>query len=84
MRHQEIQPSKTSLIQINAFPSLGIASLPGMMTEQILAGVDPLLAIRYKIMIIPTATTAGGLASALFLYFNKAAIFFNHINNKKT
>lgn len=29
--------------------AVGIVSLPGMMTGQILSGVDPLIAVRYQI-----------------------------------
>jgi putative ABC transport system permease protein len=38
---------------INTFFAVGLVSLPGMMTGQILAGVDPLIAVRYQIMALP-------------------------------
>lgn len=37
---------------INALMSVGIVSTPGMMTGQILAGVSPLIAIKYQIVIM--------------------------------
>jgi putative ABC transport system permease protein len=37
---------------INALMSVGIVSIPGMMTGQILAGVSPLIAIKYQIVIM--------------------------------
>ncbi len=37
---------------INSMIGMGIIFLPGMMTGQILSGVDPLLAIRYQIAIM--------------------------------
>lgn len=37
---------------INMLVAAGIISLPGMMTGQILAGVDPMEAVKYQIMII--------------------------------
>lgn len=37
---------------INSMVSIGIVALPGMMTGQILAGVSPLIAIRYQIAIM--------------------------------
>ena len=44
---------KTSLIPItNALFAVGLVSLPGMMTGQILSGVSPFIAARYQI--IPT------------------------------
>ena len=49
---------------INMLVAAGIISLPGMMTGQILAGADPMEAVKYQIMImllIATATAAGTL-----------------------
>lgn len=37
---------------INGLMTVGLVSLPGMMTGQILAGVSPLLAIRYQIVVM--------------------------------
>jgi putative ABC transport system permease protein len=37
---------------INALMSVGIVSIPGMMTGQILAGISPLIAIKYQIVIM--------------------------------
>jgi putative ABC transport system permease protein len=37
---------------INAMMGVGIVFLPGMMTGQILSGVDPLTAIRYQIVVM--------------------------------
>jgi len=59
---------KTSLIPItNAFFAVGLVSLPGMMTGQILSGVDPLIAARYQIMVMCMVFGAGGISAALFL-----------------
>jgi len=48
------------LPNINGLMMVGLVQLPGIMTGQILAGIDPLIAIRYQIMImymwISTAT----------------------------
>ncbi len=44
---------KTALIPaINTFLAVGLVSLPGLMTGQILAGVSPLVAVRYQIVIL--------------------------------
>ncbi|GIX06492.1 MAG: iron export ABC transporter permease subunit FetB [Candidatus Poribacteria bacterium] len=47
---------------INALMTVGLVSLPGMMTGQILAGSDPSLAVRYQIvvMLMLVASTALG------------------------
>ncbi|MFT4675362.1 MAG: putative ABC transport system permease protein, partial [Reinekea sp.] len=37
---------------INALLAVGLVSLPGMMTGQILSGVSPLVAVRYQIIIM--------------------------------
>lgn len=56
---------------INSMMVVGIVSLPGMMTGQILAGADPLLAVKYQIMVmfmIAAATSLGCMLMALLLY----------------
>jgi len=48
---------------INAMSVVGIVSLPGMMTGQVLAGQDPQQAIRYQIVIMFLITAASGLGT---------------------
>lgn len=63
---------KASMIpNINALFAVGIVSLPGMMTGQILAGVSPFIAARYQIMVMCMIFASAGLASAIFLMLNK-------------
>ena len=53
---------------INAMAVAGIVSLPGMMTGQILAGVDPVEAAKYQLAImflLAGATAMGALLAAL-------------------
>lgn len=58
---------KATLIPItNSLMAVGLVSLPGMMTGQILSGVSPLIAVRYQIMIMLMFFTSSGLTSALF------------------
>jgi len=52
---------------INSFFAVGLVSLPGMMTGQILAGIDPLIAVRYQIMVMAMLFGSSGLSSAIFL-----------------
>jgi putative ABC transport system permease protein len=54
---------------INAMAAVGVVSLPGIMTGQILAGVAPLEAVRYQIvvMFLIAATTTLGTATATHL-----------------
>lgn len=57
--------------QINALFAVGIVSLPGMMTGQILSGVDPLIAVRYQIVVMVMILQSAGYAVALFLVLSK-------------
>ena len=60
---------RTSLIPLtNSLFAVGLVSLPGMMTGQILSGIDPLIAARYQIMVMAMLYGAGGICSALFLH----------------
>ncbi len=64
---------KASMIpNINALFAVGVVSLPGMMTGQILAGVSPFIAARYQIMVMCMVFASAGLASAIFLVLNKS------------
>jgi len=51
----------------NSLFAVGIVSLPGMMTGQILAGVDPLVAAKYQIMVMGMVFGSGGTSAACFL-----------------
>jgi len=63
---------RASLIPItNTLFAVGIVSLPGMMTGQILSGVSPLIAARYQIMVMCMIFGAAGISSACFLWFIK-------------
>jgi len=61
----------------NAFFAVGLVSLPGMMTGQILSGVDPLIAARYQIMVMCMVFGAGGISSALFLTLARPVLVEN-------
>ena len=63
---------KTSLIPItNSLFAVGLVSLPGMMTGQILSGISPLIAVRYQIMVMCMIFSAVGISSYLFLVMTK-------------
>lgn len=48
---------------INQMAAAGIITLPGIMTGQILAGMDPLEAVKYQILLMFLLAGAGGIAS---------------------
>lgn len=59
---------RAALIPItNSLFAVGLVQLPGMMTGQILAGADPLVAARYQIMVMCMLFGAAGISAALFL-----------------
>lgn len=59
---------KASLIPItNSFFAVGLVSLPGVMTGQILAGVSPFIAARYQMVIMAMVFSTTGFSSILFL-----------------
>jgi putative ABC transport system permease protein len=71
--HEEVKAAiKTGMIpMINSMMVMGIVSLPGMMTGQILAGANPLDAVRYQIIIIfaiASATALGTLGVVLLAW----------------
>ena len=56
---------------INSMLVVGIVALPGMMTGQILAGSDPLQAVKYQIVVmfmLAAATALGCILAALLAY----------------
>lgn len=63
---------------VNTMAAMGIVSLPGMMTGQILSGTEPVVAVRYQIAIMCAITGAVGVTAYLIVlqgcrhYFNKA------------
>ena len=59
---------KASLIPItNSLFAVGLVSLPGMMTGQILSGVSPFIAARYQIMVMCMMFGSAGISVAIFL-----------------
>ena len=59
---------RTSLIPItNMLLAVGLVSLPGMMTGQIISGVSPLIAVRYQIMVMCMFYGSTGITIAVFL-----------------
>ncbi len=52
---------------LNTLLAVGLVSLPGFMTGQILSGVSPLIAVRYQVMVMCMIFGASGLSAALFL-----------------
>lgn len=59
---------KAALIPItNTFMAVGLVSIPGMMTGQILSGVEPLIAVRYQIIIMTMVFCSVTSSTIIFL-----------------
>lgn len=56
--------------------AVGLVSLPGMMTGQILSGVSPLIAARYQIMVMCMIFGSVGITAALFLTMLKNKLHY--------
>ena len=64
-RHLGMQA--TMIPQVNSLMAVGLVSLPGMMTGQVLSGVSPLIAARYQILVMCMLFAASGISAACFL-----------------
>ena len=77
-----IMPARRAAVQAAMIPitnsllAVGLVSLPGMMTGQILSGVSPLVAVRYQIMVMCMIFGATGLTTAAFVYLSRNAAPF--------
>lgn len=59
---------RASLIPItNSLFAVGLVSIPGMMTGQILSGISPFIAARYQMVVMCMTFGSAGICSAVFL-----------------
>lgn len=71
---QRTDAVKVALIPItNSLYAVGVVSIPGMMTGQVLAGVSPLVAARYQIMIMCLIFASAGLSVMIFMRLQKVS-----------
>lgn len=64
---------------IDLTKTVGLVSLPGVMSGLIFAGVDPVLAIKYQIMIMFMLLSATALGSVIASYFAYKTYFNEHV-----
>ncbi|MCA9779445.1 MAG: ABC transporter permease, partial [Candidatus Eremiobacteraeota bacterium] len=81
---------KQSMIPIiNSMMVVGLVSLPGMMTGQILAGNDPLVAVKYQIVVmfmLAGSTALTGIGTCYLSYrrlFNDEHQLLSDLISKK-
>ena len=78
-----IAAARTAMIPIlNTMSVAGVVAIPGMMTGQLLAGADPITAVKYQIMImfVIAAAIAVGVMIALGLTFRRVTTTEHQIN----
>lgn len=63
--------------QIGGMATIGLVSLPGMMTGQILGGSSPIVAIKYQIMIMIAIFLSVSISVFLSINFSKKSAFDN-------
>jgi len=69
---------QASLIPItNSLFAVGLVSLPGMMTGQILSGISPLVAAKYQIVVMTMLFGASGISAALYLVLADRSVRLN-------
>jgi putative ABC transport system permease protein len=60
---------------INAMAAVGVVSLPGMMTGQILSGTAPIEAVKYQIMIMFMVAAGAGFGTVVALQLGARRLF---------
>jgi putative ABC transport system permease protein len=65
------QAMKAGMIPvINSLFAVGLVALPGMMTGQVLSGVDPLIAARYQILIMCMLFAASAIGARSYIHLS--------------
>ncbi|MES2208195.1 MAG: iron export ABC transporter permease subunit FetB [Pseudomonadota bacterium] len=59
---------------INQMSATGLITLPGIMTGQILAGAEPMQAVKYQILFMFLLAGGGGLAAVVSVYLTAHAV----------
>jgi putative ABC transport system permease protein len=60
---------------VNSLMVVGLVTLPGMMTGQILAGASPLLAVRYQVVVVFMLAGAVAITSAIVVLLYRRTFF---------
>jgi putative ABC transport system permease protein len=79
-RHEALAPLIRDSVRkglipiINQMSAAGIITLPGIMTGQILAGMDPMDAVRYQILLMFLLAGGSGISVTLAVYLAARSI----------
>lgn len=63
---------------VDSMKTVGLVQLPGMMTGQILAGADPIQAVRYQIMVMFMISGASAITSLIVVLLGYTRYFTPH------
>lgn len=76
MNELRIESMRAGMIPtINAMAAVGVVSLPGMMTGQILSGTPPLEAVKYQIIIMFMVAASSGFGTVVALQLSARRLF---------
>ncbi len=67
IKAREISYKAALIPNINTLFAVGLVSIPGMMTGQILSGVSPIIAVKYQIMVMCMILSSSGISTAIYL-----------------
>lgn len=73
LRHEAMRAGM--IPTINAMAAVGVVSLPGMMTGQILSGTPPLEAVKYQMMIMFMVAAGAGFGAVVALQLGSRRLF---------
>ena len=73
LRHEAMRAGM--IPTINAMAAVGVVSLPGMMTGQILSGTAPIEAVKYQIMIMFMVAAGAGFGTVVALQLGSRRLF---------
>ena len=88
-RREALKPFKKEALKSAFNPVIanvaivGLISLPGMMTGQILGGSSPVVAVKYQIMLMITVFSSSIISVFLSIYFSDKKVFDELDNLKK-
>ena len=60
---------------VSSMMVVGLVQLPGMMTGQILSGIDPIIAVRYQIVVMFMILAGNGLSTFMMMQFSLNRFF---------
>ncbi|WP_259425352.1 ABC transporter permease [Bacillus velezensis] len=86
---QAVRQILTSSMKLSMIPTLesqktlGLVQLPGMMTGQILAGADPVQAVRFQLLIVFTTMASALLTCIILSALTYPSLFTEHWQLKK-